>query len=256
MVKGKYLGNDCYVLNKNQTIELPVDSEYQRVEVNINSRENELYNKLHIIFQSFEEFRNRKEHIYVTQYFKNLRLDHGEYDVYIKEKRINSLTAPYTSNCTDENLISNIFSTRYSYDSCLETCAYNYMLDKCNKTIDMWKKYNAPINKTVISPSLDDCLKDTVDQIEVRRFPDCKCARACREIVYTATPTRKHFSFNRWVFDFYLKDPVTRIELVPDYPLEAFMGSLGGVLGLGGKMMATLQLIIFLSLCIVHLCMG
>ena len=253
-IKGKYLGNDCYVVNENQTIELSVDGEYQKVGVIDYSKNNErMFNKLHIILQSSEEFRNNKEHIYLTQYFKNLRLKHGVYDVYIQEKRINSLPAPYTSNCTDGNLVSNIFSAKYTYDSCLETCAYNYMYQKCNDTIDMWKKYRAPINKTVQNPFLEDCFEETIDEIELRRFPDCKCARACKEIVYTATPTRRKDTSVRWEFFFYLKDAATRVDLVPDYPFEAFMGSLGGVLGLGGKIMATLQLMIFLSLCIANL---
>ena len=57
-----------------------------------------------------------------------------------------------------------------------------------------------------------------------------------------------------WHLYLYNKDAVTNVELVPDYPLDIFLGSLGGVLGLGGKIMATVQLLIFLPLCIVHVC--
>ena len=258
-IEGTYLGNDCYALNK--TIELSVGSHYLGVTVIDNDRKHD--EKLHILFQSPEEFRNRKENIFMTQYSQSLVLKQGHfYEIDIREKHIKSKPAPYTSNCTEGNDVSNMFSTKYTYDSCLETCAYNYMYQKCKATIDMWKKYNTPIKQTVNQINRR-CFLEVDHYAKLRRLPDCECNRACSESVYTATVTKDvsykdiygdtaEFKKSYWDFNFYLKDAATRIELVPDYPFEAFMGSLGGVLGLGGKIMATLQLIIFLSLCLAH----
>ena len=256
-VKGKYLGNNCYVLNENGTIQLSVDSEHQRVKVELNDNsnmkgDNYWHQTLHILFQSTEDYRNRKEYIYATQYFQTMRLSPGIHEIYIREKHIKSLQAPYTSNCTDENVVSNMFSDKYTHDSCQETCAYHYMYQKCNDTIDMWKKYNTKVKQIDSTTSLENCFKEVINKIKFRKFPDCICGRPCKESIYTATPTSESRFNHDWIFSFYIKDAAIKIELVPDYPFEAFMGSLGGVLGLGGKIMATLQLVIFLSLCIAH----
>ena len=138
--QGTYLGNDCYIFNENGTMELSVDSEYQKVEIT-DPRGMHCSDKLIISFQSIEEFRNKREHIYLTKYIyltelsKSVRIERGggffnmkgKYDIQIREKEINSMPSPYTSNCTDANVVSNMFSARYTFDSCQETCAYNYM---------------------------------------------------------------------------------------------------------------------------------
>ena len=256
-IEATYLGNNCYVLNENGTMELSVGSEHQFAEVNeVKDPDgfDDPIGDLHIFIQSHEEFRNRRENIFATQFHQGLILSEGGlYEIHIREKHI-SREAPYSSNCIDGDDVSNIFSTKYTYDSCLETCAYNYLHKKCNATLDMWKKYDASTKQTANNPSPELCSPEVIEQIKLRKLQDCKCGRACKEIIYTATPviSEKFNDSLRKELLFYLKDPVTRVQIVPDYPLEAFLGSLGGVLGLGGKMMATLQLVIFLSLCIVH----
>ena len=246
-VAGKYLGNDCYALNKNRTIKLSVGGEYQYVIFDA-----PLVSGMVMIFQSQEEFRNRKEHIYLTQFNHILLLDKGKYKIYIKEKHVSSLPRPYMSNCTDGSVESNIFSDKYTYDSCRETCMYNSMYRECNDTIDIWKKYNSHDIPTYNNnTSQEGCIRNFVEQAKKGKFPKCDCARACKESIYTATAT-KLISEKKWMLFLFIKDAVTNVELVPDYPLESFMGSLGGVLGLSGKIMATLQLMIFLSLCIIH----
>ena len=126
------------------------------------------------------------------------------------------------------------------------------MYKKCNATINIWKKYEGQVKQTANNISLENCLQEVIDQAKLRKTRDCFCSRPCEEIVYSTTLFNNGAFLDGWELSFYLKDAATMIKLVPDYPLEAFMGSLGGVLGLGGKIMATLQLMIFLSLCIAY----
>ena len=252
-VEGRYLGDNCYVLNENGTIKLSTGSEYQQVRLEMDTLSSGEY--LLIIFQSQEEFRNRKEHLYVSLYRQILKLPYGKYEIDIREKHISSLPAPYTSNCTDGDLVSNIFASKYTYDSCQETCAHNHMYQECGDTNDIWKKHHAPIQQIFNNSkyfSRESCISNLLWQATLRKFPVCSCNRACKEVVYTETTTEIGSSDSFWYLTLYNKGAVTELKLVEDYPLEAFIGSLGGVLGLGGKIMATLQLIIFISLCIAY----
>ena len=151
-----------------------------------------------------------------------------------------------------------MFSNIYTYDSCRETCTYNTMYQKCNDTIDIWKQYNPAVKQSYDDnakhASQEKCVKSFVDRISFGKFPKCNCRHACKESFYTAT-AKKTTEDSQWKLYLYVKGAVTHVELVPDYPLDAFMGSLGGVLGLSGKIMATLQLMIFLSLSIFQFCM-
>ena len=120
----------------------------------------------------------------------------------------------------------------------------------------MWKQHHAPIQMMFNNSkyaSRDRCIADLLWQATLRKFPICTCGRACKESVYTTTATKTKSSNGVWYFRLLNKGAVTELDLVADYPLEAFLGSLGGVLGLGGKIMATLQLIIFVSLCIAYI---
>ena len=144
--------NDCYVLNENQTIELATGTEPQLVNYNFNSssvykkqKEDGETNKtdwLVISFQSHEDYKNRKELQYVSRFYQNLFLPFGsKYSIFIREKHTSLLPAPYSSDCYDGNVVPNLFSKKYTYDSCRETCALNEMYKQCNDVIDIWKKY-------------------------------------------------------------------------------------------------------------------
>ena len=129
------------------------------------------------------------------------------------------------------------------------------MYQECGDTNDIWKKHHAPIQQIFNNSkyfSRESCISNLLWQATLRKFPVCSCNRACKEVVYTETTTEIGSSDSFWYLTLYNKGAVTELKLVEDYPLEAFIGSLGGVLGLGGKIMATLQLIIFISLCIAY----
>ena len=99
------------------------------------------FDHLNLIFQSHEEFRNRKDNFFVSQFSSSLVLSRGWYNIHIREKHVSSLPAP---NCTEGSEVSNIFSTRYTYESCLENCAYTSMYQEYGDSIDIWRKYNPP----------------------------------------------------------------------------------------------------------------
>ena len=78
--------------------------------------------------------------MYVTRAYHSLQLPKGSmYNNYISEKQTRSFSAPYSTNCTDGNFISNPFSGGYNYDSCRETvCFYNYVALCIHKDTVQW----------------------------------------------------------------------------------------------------------------------
>ena len=103
--------------------------------------------------------------MYVTKAYHSLQLPKGSmYNNYIREKQTRSFSAPYSTNCTDRNFISNSFSGGYNYDSCRETCAfitmwpYVYTGTQCNGTIDIWKKCRSQVKPR------DKCLTEHLQQ--------------------------------------------------------------------------------------------
>ena len=251
-INGRTLGNNCHVLNANQMIKLSAGKEGQEV---IFDPPFDPKERIVMILQSKEEFENREEYMYISQYSPLLKFGIGAYQINIREKHTKSLPAPYISNCTNSNVVSNIFSKRYTYRSCRETCAYKNMYNECGDTIDIWKKYNTrgthPYNKSKYY-SRRECIKELMNQALMKVIPNCECNSACEESEYT-TSERYYPRLNGLFFEFLNKDAVFRVDIVPDYTLEQFVGALGGILGLGGKLMSSLQLLIFLSLCVVHL---
>ena len=116
--KAKDLGGDCHVFNENGTIE-----GFQKIEFVANSTIND---SLLVIFQSLDEFTHRKENTYITTAHETLLLKPSHYRIFINEQHTSRLPSPYSSNCTDGNLISNTFSDRHTYNSCKETCLYSW----------------------------------------------------------------------------------------------------------------------------------
>ena len=78
----------------------------------------------------------------------------------------------------------------------------------------------------------------------------CPCKRACKETTYAGRS--ENFDSNHgediWHLLLYNENPVTEIELIPDFPLEQYLGTFGGALGLGGKLQFAFQLFVLLFL--------
>ena len=252
-IQGKDVGNDCHVFNEHGNISISTGTEYQILDFYSEPTNSTLY----VSLLSHEEFRSRKELVYTTDFNKMMTLEKGLYDFYITEKHTHRLPSPYMTGCVDSEVVSNQFSDRYTHESCQELCAYNYMLKECHDVIDIWKKYHAedpkPFNSTKFT-SRKKCMETVVDQMVHRASSICHCKRECEEITYSAQEKLKSKSndLSRAAWRLYLSniDPVTEIKMVPDFPLEQFLGTFGGVIGLGGKFQVVFKLSVFLFLVI------
>ena len=71
-VNGKDLGKDCHVLNPNGTMKLATDKAYREVSIDTPAVKKDT---VIIIFQSYSDFKSRKQNIYVSQLLKHLRVD-------------------------------------------------------------------------------------------------------------------------------------------------------------------------------------
>ena len=245
--KGKDLGKNCHVFNENGTIE-----DYKEISVESFKENND---SLVVMFHTPHEFALRKEIIYIKTFDQHLKLEPGSHELFINEKSITRLPHPYSSNCTDGDQVSNTFSDRYTHDSCRETCLYEHMFKECDDVIDVWKKYlpvnMKPPNSTQLT-SRKNCIRNVLEK--GRRFANCACKCACKETVYTIEKKGfQQYNHNLWYLQLNKQHVVTEVKLVPDFPPEQFLGTFGGVLGLGGKFQILFQLIVFIFLCMGHL---
>ena len=257
--KARDLGSDCHVFMENGTKNGTIAG-FQQISFVTNktitniSTNKTVNDSLLIIFQSPREFMHRKEITYVTTFHEALMLEPGYYQVFINERRISRLPHPYSSNCTDANLVSNMFSDRYTYGSCKETCLYEHMLKECKDVIDIWKKYRSfgveAANDSVLN-SRKTCIREVMEK-EFAIIPTCSCKNPCEETAYTAEEKKisVQTTGKYWNFTLMKQRVVTEVKLVPDFPPGLFLGTFGGVLGLGGKLQVVFQLIVFILLCI------
>ena len=64
----------------------------------------------------------------------------GSYSLILEKVVTKRLPAPYPSKCR-ENHLGNVFSTRYTRSSCIESCYFYNMLNKCGDVISKWKPF-------------------------------------------------------------------------------------------------------------------
>ena len=122
-------------------------------------------------------------------------------------------------------------------------CHFETQFKECKDVCPTWKKHLIDINST--NNSNPECLHTTL-------VPNCECNPPCDETTYTMTSTKVEGNENK-VWEFYLEHKVSITENEqPDYPIQEFLGALGGVIGLGAKFMNALQLLIFICLCIAN----
>ena len=182
-----------------------------------------------------------------------MKLKPGKYYIPITEGRTTRLPHPYTSNCTDGNLVSNLFSNLYTVESCQETCAYDYMMRKFDGVVDDWKDLHSTGAKPLNSSKRVDpfCLFVVVDwELSGKASSLCTCRRACEETTYSTVEKRIGNSVisdygTMWQLQLYKESAVIEVKLVRDFPGEMFLGTFGG-----GKFQAVFQFIVFLFLCI------
>ena len=256
-LQGKQLENGCHVFNENGSITLS-RKEYMQVIFNITGKGDADVSDaaLYLNLQSFEEYHSRKpptSFFHITDFTRYMFFRGGVYQIEISEKRIKRLKSPYQSNCTDRNIAPNHFSEEYSYNSCQETCAFMNMYQECNDVLDYWQTSPTTITDSFEHPkyrSRQECIKDLLDEAIVKTIPNCECNLACNETIYTATDrilNNQNLS-GSWHLVLYHRNAVTTVELHPEYPLDVYFAAFGGILGLGTKFMAALQLCIFLGL--------
>ena len=251
--EGKYLGNGCHVFNEDGSM-----AGYQDLYFSANTTEND---KMVLIFESVSDFIHKKVIAYFSTYHGSAKLEKGTYDIYIKEKRISRLPYPYTSQCIDGKKDYNMFSDSYTQDSCRETCTFNYMLQECHDVVDFWKKF-LPHDLKVVSSSMfqchsnisnldcrKSCMTNYITKMNKLANYICDCKSACKETNYAIETQQMLKSKNYWRLALYKEDIITVEKLVPDFPNAGLLGSIGGIIGLGGKFQVVFQLALFLFLC-------
>ena len=117
--------------------------------------------------------------------------------------------------------------------------------------VDMWKRYGAPDSEPPHGSTFNstkECLEVIAVQEALEVIPNCSCKRACEETAYTGW----YIPFDSndeeeavWYLDLFIENPVTKIELFPDFPLEQYLGAFGGVIGLSGKLQFVFHLFAF-----------
>ena len=178
-------------------------------------------------------------------------VDRGGYSIYLTEKNTKRLPAPYTSNCVDSSKVSNIFSNKYTYGSCKETCLFEDTLMECKDVYPFWRKLVTG-QKQPADDQDHNLTKKTKECLYSHRIaPNCKCNHACAETTYDVTREVVAHESKGWRLVLIHKEVVTQVEL-PDYPIQEYLGALGGVIGLGMKFMLMLQLIVFICLSIIY----
>ena len=256
--RGKRIGNDCFVYNENGTVKVATGRQYKIVDIYASQSSTLIVN-----FKSSEEFKYNKELVYITKINLRIggyvRIGKGRYDIYIAEKQTTRLPDPYTSSCVDGNVVSTRFSDRYTYDSCQESCAFDYMFKECQDVVNIWKKYRNIDVRPFKNPkyaSREKCMEVVAKQVMLEAIPNCTCKSVCKETTYTAEEKylgSKISGGGNWRLYLYNKDAVTEVNLVPDFPGEQFLGAFGGVLGLGGKFQVIFQMVVFIFLCLGNL---
>ena len=129
------------------------------------------------------------------------------------------------------------------------------MLKECHDVIDSWKKYHYSHAKdeNLTLNSHKKCLNKVTYDMARKASSLCPCKRACDETTYDAKVKEVDYlgyTNGNWTLTLFLDDPLTEINLTPDFPSEQFLGTFGGVFGLGGKFQVAFQVFVFLFLCV------
>ena len=133
------------------------------------------------------------------------------------------------------------------------------MMEKCGGVVDVWKRLRSANDKPLNSSKQANasCLHDATALMRLSASAICTCQRPCEETTYSAS--EKLFEA-RWTtgkhgltLRLYKEKAVTKEKTMADFPREMFLGTFGGVLGLGGKFQAVFQFIVFLFLCFNHI---
>ena len=258
VLEGKDLGNNCHVFNEHGNLSLATETEYVKLLFSSPHGYDISENLLYVIFQNPLEYANRKEAVFQTQLNKILLLQRGTFHVYIREKHSHRLPYPYISSCTDGNLVSNLLSDHYTYKSCQEECAFNYMLKQCNDVVDTWKKYlttNATNFDNAKFANRKECLIKVIGDMLMKVDTICSCKKECKEIAFIVEKDTilEDKNTNHWILYFTNKGAVIEENYFPDFPTEQFLGTFGGVLGLSGKFQVVFQFLMFVFACITGL---
>ena len=253
------LGRNCYAVNTNGSIS--VAGKLGSVTVQFWSSNSNI-DYLVIGFQTPNEFKNRRDSLYVTQYGTASLLTQGNWRIYLKQTQIKRQPEPYVSNCTNAHRVPNHFSTIYTKSSCQEMCLFERMYEYCGDVIDQWKQYlskPAKLFRNTTYPNREACLLSLVRKTIGGELLDCNCQLSCNETSYDATRMDPIFrpppTPQTWTINFFYKDEkVTQITEVPDYPLEDFLGAFGGILGLaiGALTLSLIELLVYFVMFMIY----
>ena len=156
---GVALHRGCSVYNVNGTITQTSESDFRRMFLVTDQINKSDY--LNVFFVSFDDYINRKEKFHVTEMPHATLKGKGLHYLNYREIAVKRLAAPYKTNCTYANFVSNMFSHRYTSSSCKETCHFKFLKWKCNNFYPIWMKY-AVTDAERLNTSNVQCLHKTI----------------------------------------------------------------------------------------------
>ncbi|XP_065059933.1 amiloride-sensitive sodium channel subunit beta-like [Rhopilema esculentum] len=108
-----------------------------------------------------------------------------------------SLKYPFRTNCTDGEGFTNYLPGRYTYLSCLATCVYKNVFEKCSYVNPLIRGSFKPKNKSNVTLEMLKCeLKMRNKYLEGVRDFFCDCPKACKEVGYNS-----RVSYSKWPVD-------------------------------------------------------
>ena len=188
--------------------------------------------------------------------------------IVIKEKtRISRLPKPYLSNCTAGNGLENMFSKKYSQQSCIQSCFMREMFDNCGTVIDRWQPFLTQEMKRKVLPNVNTtrCLRHHLNNFFEYQIPKrCDCPSACDEVEfenkYLFTDKRPSSLPQSSLPDGYtsMVDLLVRFQSMEEvssqeiatYMLSDFLAELGGIIGnlVGMSVISVIELLVYIVL--------
>ena len=181
---GRYLGDGCYAIDFNNTKVFHEKLTSLQIVFNSSSPTDKLF----IQALTPEELENKKRLTFLSKDEFVVYFLKGSYSLILYKTSVTQrLKAPYASNCSSN---ADVFSKVQTRTSCKETCAFNYVYEKCRDVPDGWKKqleeqgldygekdYNYNATRSCLIREVQKAIRGTLI--------NCTCQDPCHEVVYS-----------------------------------------------------------------------
>ena len=239
---GQYIGNNCHVINVNESMKLVG----KQLSLHVRFDSDLKRDSLNIFPLSYDDYQSRLIKVLYTRTNVITLSNKGKYNVYFSQRHISRLPNPYSPNCSEKYVTPNTFSTRYSQAACYQQCVMDSMLKECGDLTNFYKMHLYDYSLPLTNRS-DKDRRQCFRKFSLPKMEYCHCPLQCAEIEYN-TNTVKVGDVKLWNLYIYNADvKLTHIQQVPDYTLEDLLGAVGGILGLaiGTSCLSVLELCVY-----------